>query len=427
MTQVRRYLDGQVSDNAEGLDQVRASGTYRPLHLLSGPPGPRAFVDGRPCLVLSSENYLGIAGHPQVRQAAAEAAMRWGAGAGSARTASGNLSAHRRLEQHLAEFTGFEAVMVQGPAHMSVAATIAALAGPGDVVFSDQLNQPGIAAGCRLSGAEVFVYEHGDLDHLAFGLEEAEDRAALIVSESVFAAEGDQAPLNGLHELAGEFGCRLLVEESHAIGAVGPEGRGLVAALGMAGEVDLVLASLSKALGSYGSFVACDRELADYLSNASDSMLCSSALPPAMSAAADAALGLLREHPYRVERLRRNAACLREALAKHGVRLGPGSGHILTVPAGHDGVVRVCETILAEGIMAGTVRPPQLPEGEAALRLTVMATHRESELRAAAQVVAASAKKAGLAAASRLTSVPSPPAAEGPSGEPQVPAWVRAA
>jgi 7-keto-8-aminopelargonate synthetase-like enzyme len=374
--------------------------------------------------VLSSDNYLGIAGHPLVRQAAAEAAMRWGAGAGSSRTASGNMSAHRRLEQHLAEFTGFESAMVQGPAHMSVAATIAALAGPGDVVFSDQLNQPGIVAGCRLSGAEVFVYGHGDLDHLAFGLEEAGDRAALIVSESLFAAEGDQAPLEGLYDLAGEFGCRLLIEESHAIGAVGPEGRGLVAQLGMAGDVDLILASLSKALGSYGSFVACDRDLAEYLSNASDSMLCSSALPPAMSAAADAALGLLREHPYRVERLRRNAECLRSALEASGLRLGPGSGHIITIPTHEEGAVAACESVLAQGIMVGTARPPQLPPGEAALRLTVMATHREGELRRAARVIADRAKMAGVAAATRLQAVP---ARGAEFGEPELPAWVRAA
>lgn len=400
-----------------------------PSHLLSGPPGPRAVVDGHPCLVLGSDNYLGIAGHPKVRQATADAAMRWGAGAGSARPASGNLSAHRRLEQHLADFTGYEAVTVQGPSHMSVAATIAALAGPGDVVLSDQLNHPGIVAGARLSGAQVMLYDHLDLDHLAYELEVAEDRVALIVSESVFAAEGDQAPVAGLFELAGEFGCRLMIDESHAIGTVGPEGRGVVAGLGLAGDVDVLVSSLGKALGSYGSFVACDRETADHLGVASDSMLCSSALPPAMSAAALAALTLLREHPYRVERLRRNAECLREALSTAGVRLGPGNGHIITVPADHRTAVATCELLLEEGILVGALRPPQLPEGEAAIRLTVMASHRETELRQAARAIASCARKAGVAAASRLEPVSAAGAlgADRRSGEPQLPTWIRAA
>lgn len=422
--------------------------------MLSGPPGPRVIVDGCPCLVLSSDNYLGIAGHPKVREAAAEAALRWGAGAGASRPASGSLSAHRRLEQDLAHFMGFDAVTVQGPSHMSIAATIAALTGPGDVIFSDQLNHPGIAAGCRLSGAEIYLYGHGDLDHLAYGLDQAQERAGLIVSEAIFAAEGDEAPLEGLVELADEFDCRLMVDESHGIGAAGPEGRGLVAARGLSGEVDLIVASLGKGLGSYGSFVACDGETANFLINASDSMLCSSALPPAMSAAALAALELLREHPYRVERLRRNAACLSQALADAELRVGPGQGHILTIPADLSAALAACEAALAEGVLVGVVGPPQLPEGEAALRLTVMATHREGELRQAAAVVAAAAKRAGIAAASRLEAVPAPaaagesdaPAAGGfldsaafdfegfeiPNGsqpglEPQVPAWIRAA
>lgn len=407
--------------------------------MLSGPPGPRTIVDGRPCLVLSSDNYLGIAGHPKVREAAAEAAIRWGAGAGSSRRASGSLSAHRRLEQRLAQFTGFESVTVQGPSHMTVAATIAALVGPGQVVFSDQLNHPGIVAGCRLSGAETYYFGHGDLEDLAFGLEEHEERAGLIVTESVFAAEGDFAPLEGLVELAEEFGCRLLVDESHAIGAVGPEGRGLVAALGLSDRVDLIVASLAKALGAYGSFVASDAETADFVANASDSMLCSSALPPAMSAAALAALELIREHPYRVERLRRNADALRRALEAAELRLGPGCDHIVTIPAEHDRAVEACEAALREGVLVDVVGPPQLPGGEAALRLAPMATHRETELRQAARAIARCARAAGIAAAARLAPVPAQPdepvALDEPfafgdqpaSREPEVPAWIQAA
>jgi len=376
------------------------------MRLISGPQGPRAVVDGHPCLLLSSDNYLGIADHPHVREAAADAVLRWGAGAGAARPGSGNMKPHRRLERELAEFTGYEAALVQGPAHMSIAATVAALAGSGELVCSDQLNHPGIAAGCRLSGAETFVYDHGDMEHLAWGLEQAEGRAVLIVTESVFAAEGDLAPLGELAELAGEFDCRLLVDESHAIGTAGPDGRGLVAASGLTGEVDIVLASLAKALGSYGSFIACDRETAEYLSLASDSMACSTALPPSVAVAAGAALELLREHPYRVERLRLNAECLRQALAEANVRTGASESQIFTVPAGDAlRLARACDLALASGVMVGSLLPPQLPTGEAAIRLTVMATHRGPELRAAAAAVAAACRESEITAATSLAVV----------------------
>ncbi|HZJ28857.1 MAG TPA: aminotransferase class I/II-fold pyridoxal phosphate-dependent enzyme, partial [Solirubrobacterales bacterium] len=319
---------------------------------------------------------------------------------------------------------------------------VAALVRPGEVVFSDQLNHPGIVAGCRLSGADVFVYDHRDTEHLAWGLRQARGAGALIVTESVFAVEGDLAPLESLIGLARDHDCLLLAEESHAIGAVGPEGRGLVAAFGLTGEVDVVVASLGKALGSYGSFAACAHETAEFLASSSASLLCSSAPPPAATAAAAAALELLIEHPYRVERLRANSECLREALSEAGVRTGPSRSQVVTVPAG-DGLAlgEARERALAAGVLVGTVQPPQLPVGEAALRLSVMATHRGAELRAAAQVIADASRGAGIAAAAPLravsddwtdgagwTEAPATAVASAAAGEgAELPTWIRAA
>ena len=189
---------------------------------------------------------------------------------------------------------------------------IAALARPGDVVFSDELNHASIIDGCRLSRAEVFVYDHLDVEHLAWGIRQAEGRGALIVTDSVFSMDGDVAPLEELVELARRHRLRMLVDEAHGTGALGPGGRGALAEAGLEHEVDVIVGTLGKALGSYGAFVACDREMADYLLNTARTFIFSTALPPPAAAGALAALELLETRPELVTRLRANAAALRE-------------------------------------------------------------------------------------------------------------------
>ena len=217
-------------------------------------------LDGRPVLLMCSNNYLGLADHPRVRQAAAEAAMRWGAGAGASRLISGNMKPHRQLEERLAAFKDREAALLFGSGYLANTGAIAALARSGEVVFSDELNHASIVDGCRLSRAETFVYRHRDLEHLAWGLRQAARRAAaLIVTDGVFSMDGDLAPLEGLVELARRHGCRLMVDEAHATGAIGPGGRGSVAAAGLGEEVDLIVGTLGKALGAYGAYVCGQR------------------------------------------------------------------------------------------------------------------------------------------------------------------------
>jgi len=382
-----------MSDLDGRLDELRARGVYRRMRLVSGPQGPRVLLDGHPMLLLCSNNYLGYADHPRVREAAADAAMRWGAGAGASRLVSGNMTVHRRLEERLAEFEGADRCLLFGSGYLANTGIIPALAHEGEVVFSDELNHASIVDGCRLARAETFVYRHADLEHLEWGLRQAAGRASLVVTDSVFSMDGDVAPLEGLVELAGRNDARLMVDEAHAIGTVGPGGRGAVAAAGLEEEVDVIVGTLGKALGSYGAYACCDQATARYLVNTARTLIFSTALPPPAAAAALASLELLAEHPERVDRLRRNARVLREALAAEGVECSPSESHIVPLVVGSSSeAAAACDSALEQGVFAQAIRPPSVPQGTARLRLAVMASHTRPELRWAAGVLAAAAR-----------------------------------
>ncbi len=387
-----------MNEIGDRLEELRGSGLHRRLRLVEGRQGPRITLDGRAVLLLCSNDYLGLAAHPRVRNAAAEAAMRWGAGAGAARLISGNMQPHQRLERRIAEFKGYESALLFGSGYLANTGTIAALAGRGDVVFSDELNHASIIDGCRLSRAETFVYRHGDLDHLARGLREAGKRASLIVTDGVFSMDGHVAPLAELASLAHLHGCRLMVDEAHATGALGPGGRGSVAAAGLSGEVDVVIGTLGKALGSYGAYVCANRETTDYLLNTARSFIFSTAPAPPVVAAALAALELLAAQPERVEKLAANARTLRNSLAAEGLAVGSSSSQIVPVEVGDaDATMALCERVLERGVFAQGIRPPTVPAGTSRLRFTVMSTHRREELEGAARTVGAAARELGLA------------------------------
>jgi 8-amino-7-oxononanoate synthase len=354
-------------------------------------------LEGREVLLLCSNNYLGLAEHHRVREAAAEAALRWGAGAGASRLISGNMGPHRALERLLAEFKRAPAALLFGSGYLANSGTIAALTGRGEVVLSDELNHASIIDGCRLSRAERFVYRHRDLEHAAWGLHRAGGRASLIVTDGVFSMDGDMAPLAELVELARRHRCRLLVDEAHGTGAVGPGGRGAVAAAGLTGEVDVIVGTLGKALGSYGAYVCGSAELIELLVNTARPFVFSTALPPPSVGAAAAALELLASQPERVERLRRNAALMRSELRGAALDTGGSRTQILPVVVGAArAATALCEMALERGAFAQAIRPPTVPEGTSRLRLTVMATHRGEELRRAALALAGAARELGL-------------------------------
>lgn len=355
--------------------------------------GPRVRLDGAEVLLLCSNDYLGLAGHPTVAAAAIDAIERWGTGAGASRLVSGNMEPHARLERRLAAFHGTEAGLLFGSGYLANTGIVAALARKGGVVFSDALNHASIIDGCRLAGAETFVYRHCDLEHLEAGLREHAAQPALIVTDGLFSMDGDVAPIARLSELARRHGARLMVDDAHAVGALGPGGRGTVAEAGLEGEVDVVVGTLGKALGSYGAYACTSAEIRELLVNTARPLIFSTGLAPSCAAAAEAALGIVEGHPELVARLRRNAATLRAALRAEGLAIGDSASQIVPVLVGDpDRAVAACRRALERGVYAQAIRPPTVPDGTSRLRLTVMAAHRPEELERAAAVIARAAE-----------------------------------
>jgi 8-amino-7-oxononanoate synthase len=384
-------------DLEDRLDELNQLGLHQRMRMVSGPQGPRVVLDGRPVLLLCSGNALGLADHPKVRQAAADAAMRWGVGAGSARTTCGTMTLHRRLEERLASFTGQRSALLFGSGVLANMGVIGALARRGEVVLHDELSHCSIVDGCRLSGADVVAYRHADPDHLAWALRQCDGRATLIATDGMFGMDGDVAPLGEIVELARRFDVRVLVDEAHALGALGPGGRGAVAEAGLEGEVEVVTGTLGKALGSYGGFVACDHVTARFLVHSARTLLHSTALPPVAAAAAMAALDLLEEQPRRVDKLRSNAEALRDGLAREGFDVSGAAAHVVPLVVGDaDLACRIVDHALELGVFAEAVRPPAVPEGTARVRLSAMASHTRAELRGAATALGRAALRAGF-------------------------------
>jgi 8-amino-7-oxononanoate synthase len=397
-----------MSEIETRLEELERLGLNRRLRLVSGPQGPTVLLDGKPVLLLCSNNYLGLADHPRVREAAAEAAMRWGAGAGASRLVSGTMTVHRRLEERLAVFEQSEACLLFGSGYLANIGVIGALAGRGDTVFSDELNHASIIDGCRLSRAEVVVYRHLDAEHLDWSLRRHGDAAArairrrgegrrLIVTDSVFSMDGDVAPLTEIVRLAQTHGARVMVDEAHATGALGPGGRGAIAEAGLEGEVDVIVGTLGKALGSYGAYVCTNAEMFRYLINTARSLIFSTAPGPPAIAGALAALELLEERPHRVQRLRSNARVLRRALAAEGFPVVDEEMHIVPLVVGDERTtMRLCQEAIERGVFAQAIRPPTVAAGTSRLRLATIASHTASDLRMAASVLGDAARELGL-------------------------------
>jgi glycine C-acetyltransferase/8-amino-7-oxononanoate synthase len=415
--QARKLL---LTDIEQHLEALENRGLYRRMRLISGPQGARVLLDGKPVLVMCSNNYLGLADHPRVREAAADAATRWGVGSTGSRLISGNMTVHRRLESYLAEFLDYDASLLFGSGYHANTGVIPALAREGDVVFSDELNHASIVDGCRLSRAETFVYDHCDVEHLAWGLRQARGRGALIVTDSIFSMDGDLAPLEQIVELAGEYDARVMVDEAHAIGTHGSGGRGSVAGSGLSDHIDLVTGTLSKSLGSYGGFAACDTQMARYLLNSARSFIFSTAPGPPMVAAALAALELLAEQPRRVERLQQNARLFRRELAAQGFDVDEDGMHIVPLVTGTPAsALTMTERALERGVFAQAIRPPTVPDGLCRLRISVMASHKQDELCTAARVLANAAESAGFSNATGMPGEYAPPEPLAPVEAPQ--------
>jgi 8-amino-7-oxononanoate synthase len=387
---------------------LRERHLYRSLRVMTSAQGPIVSIDGQRVISLSSNDYLGLTHHPRLREAALAAVRDFGVGSGAVRTIAGTMTMHEELESELAGFKGTPAVLTFQSGFTANTGVIPTIAGETDLIVSDALNHASIIDGMRLSKAPRQIYPHGDVEALREILREARAsgrpgggpyRMILVVTDGVFSMDGDIAPLAELAELAQRHGCRLMVDEAHATGAIGPGGRGSVAAAGLSGEVDVVMGTLGKALGSYGAYVCASRETTDYLLNAARSFVFSTAPPPAVAAAGLAALELLESQPERVGRLTANAATLRRAFVDEGLEVGGSETQIVPVAVGDaERTMELCERILERGVFAQGIRPPTVPEGSSRLRFTVMSTHRREELERAAKLVGSVARELGLGA-----------------------------
>jgi len=378
---------------AEDRRRRLAQGLQRSLRPVDGPQDTRVVVDGRSVLCLCSNNYLGLANHPAVIEAAIAASHQYGVGSGASRLISGSMRAHHDLEERLAAFKSAAACLLFTSGYHANLGVIASLVSEGDAVFSDALNHASVIDGCRLARAAVHVYPHLDLDALEARLRGAPARRRLVVTESVFSMDGDAAPLGAICDLAERYDAMVMVDEAHATGVLGPGGAGLVEALALQDRATVQMGTLGKALGTFGAYVAGSRALIDFLTNRARTFIFTTALPPPIVAAAGAALTIVQCEPERRRAVRRNAERLRRGLRGLGYEvLGDDDGHILPVMVGEaETTMALSAALLGEGVFAHGIRPPTVPEGTARIRATVMATHTDADIDQAIAAFAAPA------------------------------------
>jgi glycine C-acetyltransferase/8-amino-7-oxononanoate synthase len=377
------------------LAELEARGLRRTLRTVDG-QGPRAVVDGREVLLLCSNNYLGLAGHPALLEAAAAATWRYGVGSGASRLVSGTLPPHARLEERLAEFKGTEAALLFNSGFAANTGILQGLFGPDDTIFSDELNHASLIDGCRLSRAETVVYPHGDvaaLERLMAAAARKRRGRWLIITDGVFSMDGDLAPLPALCDLKERFAALLMVDDAHGTGVLGATGRGSGEQCGCLGRIDLHMGTLGKALGCAGAYLAAPRVVIDTLINRSRPFIFSTSLPPAVPAAALAALDLVAgaEGAQLRSDLQRNRARFAAPLQGAGLNLLGSSTQIVPVLTGDpDPTMVITRRLLTAGIFLQGIRPPTVPAGTCRLRATVMASHVPAELEhAAGQIIVA--------------------------------------
>jgi 8-amino-7-oxononanoate synthase len=370
------------------LSRLKEAGLYRKLRRVEGDQGPTLILDGREVINFSSNNYLGIANHPALGEAAKSAIDRYGCGAGASRLISGNMTLHEELESKIAEFKGTEAALVFNSGFQLNTGVISTMVGKGDAVFSDALNHASIIDGCRLSRAKAAVYAHLDMNQLEHELKQSQVvRRRLIVTESLFSMDGDEAPLADIVDLAERYGAMVMVDEAHATGVYEPNGAGLVAKLGLGDRVLVQMGTLGKALGGFGAYVAGSKALRELLINRCRSFIFTTSLPPAVMAMAIVAIELVEREPQRRQALRGNSATLRGGLASLGYALGGSRSQILPLIVGDaQQCMKLSQRLLDQGVFAQGIRPPTVPPGTSRLRITLMATHTDEQIDQALEI-----------------------------------------
>jgi len=362
------------------LAALAGEGLLRSLEPLGTPQGPVVRLGGETLVNLSSNDYLGLVAHPALAAAARAALERWGTGAGASRLVVGDTEAHRSLEARLASFEDAEAVLLFNGGYSANLGIIPALVGPKDAVFSDALNHASLVDGCRLSRASIEVYPHRDTGALAARLAATAARRKLVVTDSVFSMDGDLAPLAELVEVCRAAGAALLVDEAHATGVLGRRGAGLCEALGLTREVDVRMGTLGKALGTFGAYAATSGPVASLLVNRARTVIFSTALPPAVCAAAEAAVELVEEGAALRERLWRNIRHFSAGLEALGHPARASSAIFPVVLGAAERAMAAAAFLRARGLLVKPIRPPSVPAGTSRLRFALSAAHTLDQL-----------------------------------------------
>ena len=395
-----RILDFFTKD---ALEAARANNTYRTLRHISSPEASHVPIAGKDTVLLASNSYLDLANVPELKQAMADAVLEWGTGSGGARLTTGNKTPHDELEEFIAKFKGEEAAIAFNTGYMANVGTISALCGKNDFIFSDELNHASIIDGIRLSRAKCFVYKHNDMADLERVIEAAKAEfcareklaenavstfRGLIVTDAVFSMDGDLANLPELLRIAKAHGVLLMIDEAHATGVLGRTGRGLAEHFNCE-HADVTVGTLSKAVAAEGGFVAGSKQLIEFLKNKSRSFIFTTAMAPAVAAAALRNLQFIDAHPERVQQLRDNVKFFCDALRLHGLQVPQTESAIIPIIIGDEAkALQISETLQNEGVLIPAIRYPTVAKGQARLRASLMATHTKEELEFAAAKIA---------------------------------------
>jgi glycine C-acetyltransferase len=391
------YLTDQIND-------LKAKGTHFKLRVLEDEQAPECTFDGKHVINLASNNYLGLTTHPKLREAALEATRKYGVGSGAVRTIAGTMKIHMELEEKIARFKNVEGCVVFQSGFAANAGTVSAVLGKEDFIISDQLNHASIIDGARLSRAKILVFNHKDLGHAEEQLASIKDQPGrkLLITDGVFSMDGDIGPLPGLCDLAEKYGAIMMVDDAHASGVLGRNGRGTIDHFHQHGRVDIQVGTLSKAIGALGGYVCGTRDLIDYLYHRARPFLFSTSHPPSVAATCIAAFDVLEQEPERIDKLWENTRFWKKELGLLGFDIGgkttPASETPITPIIIGDGArtMEFSRELFKEGVLGTGIAFPTVPEGKARVRTIMTATHTREELQRALEVLKKVGKKMGI-------------------------------
>src|SRR5574341_806034 len=383
------YLTDQLND-------LKQKGTYFKLRVLEDEQAPVCTFDGKKVINLASNNYLGLTTHPKLREAALEATKQYGVGSGAVRTIAGTMSLHMQLEERIARFTGVEACVVFQSGFAANAGTVSAILGKDDFIISDELNHASIIDGARLSRAKILVFRHKDMAHAEEQLASVKDHPGhkLLITDGVFSMDGDIAPLPALCDLAEKYGAIMMVDDAHASGVLGRNGRGTIDHFGVHGRVDIQVGTLSKAIGVLGGYVCGTRDLIEFLYHRARPFLFSTSHPPGVAAACLTAFDVLESEPERIEDLWNNTRYFKQMLKDAGFDTGLSETPITPIMMGEASRAHAfSRALFEEGLFAVGIGYPTVPHGKARVRTIVTATHTREQLDRALEILVRVAKR----------------------------------